>query len=80
MIDDFPYATASYRMRPGETLCLVTDGVTEAFNAAGEPYGRERLEAVLAAAVTGGQRPRGRRGDRSGRGALRRRRRSRPTT
>jgi serine phosphatase RsbU (regulator of sigma subunit) len=49
VIDDFPYATGSYAMRPGETLCLVTDGVTEAFDAAGQPYGRARLGAVLAA-------------------------------
>jgi serine phosphatase RsbU (regulator of sigma subunit) len=48
VIDDFPYATASHALRPGEILCLVTDGVTEAFNRAGEPYGRARLEAVLA--------------------------------
>lgn len=48
VIDDFPYATASYAMRRGETLCLVTDGVTEAFDAAGKPYGRARLKALLA--------------------------------
>lgn len=47
VVDDFPYAAASYRMRPGETLCLVTDGITEAMNAAGECYGRRRLEGVL---------------------------------
>jgi serine phosphatase RsbU (regulator of sigma subunit) len=35
-------------MRRGEILCLVTDGVTDATNAAGEFYGRARLEAVLA--------------------------------
>jgi serine phosphatase RsbU (regulator of sigma subunit) len=35
-------------MRPGETLCLVTDGVTEATNGAGELYGRARLGVVLA--------------------------------
>ena len=35
-------------MRRGEILCLVTDGVTEATNAAGELYGRARLEALLA--------------------------------
>src|SRR5262245_3447579 len=49
VIDDFPYATMSRAMRPGETLCLVTDGVTEAFNPDGEPYGRARLHSVLAA-------------------------------
>jgi serine phosphatase RsbU (regulator of sigma subunit) len=49
VIDDFPYATASYEMRPGETLCVVTDGVTEAFNTADEPYTRRRLLAVLTA-------------------------------
>lgn len=47
VVDDFPYSAASYRMRPGETLCLVTDGVTEAMNAAGECYGRRKLEVVL---------------------------------
>ena len=49
VIDGFPYAAASYRLRPGETLCLVTDGVTEATDVTGELYGRARLGAVLAA-------------------------------
>jgi serine phosphatase RsbU (regulator of sigma subunit) len=35
-------------MEPGETLCLVTDGVTEARNRQGALYGRHRLEEVLA--------------------------------
>jgi serine phosphatase RsbU (regulator of sigma subunit) len=47
IVEDFPYAAASYQMRPGETLCLVTDGVTEAMNLAGECYGRGRLEGLL---------------------------------
>jgi CHASE2 domain-containing sensor protein len=47
VVEDFLYAAASYQMHPGETLCLVTDGVTEAMNAAGECYGRRRLEEVL---------------------------------
>ena len=48
VLDDFPYDSASHVMRAGETICLVTDGVTEAMNAAGELYGRARLEAALA--------------------------------
>lgn len=48
VFDDFPYAAASCTLREGETLCLVTDGVTEAMNAAGELYGRARLEALVA--------------------------------
>ena len=32
---------------PGESLCLFTDGVTEAMNAANELYGKQRLFSVL---------------------------------
>lgn len=49
VIDDFPYEAASHVIGAGQMICLVTDGVTEAMNAAGELYGRQRLEAVLAA-------------------------------
>jgi len=45
--DDFAYAEARLRLRPGEMLCLVTDGVTEAVNPGGGLYGNPRLEAVL---------------------------------
>ena len=34
-------------MLPGEALCLFTDGVTEAMNAADELYGKQRLFSVL---------------------------------
>jgi adenylate cyclase len=47
-VDCFPYTASSLRLEPGDTLCLVTDGVTEAMGAGGAPYGRERLEALLA--------------------------------
>jgi len=53
VVDDFPFVPVSHRLRPGETVCLVTDGVTEAVNPAGEFYGRARLEAVLARAGAG---------------------------
>jgi len=47
-VDGFAYASASYDLRPGETLVLVTDGVPEAMDASGVLYGRERLAALLA--------------------------------
>jgi adenylate cyclase len=47
-VDCFPYTASSLRLEPGDTLCLVTDGVTEAAAAGGTLYGRERLEALLA--------------------------------
>jgi serine phosphatase RsbU (regulator of sigma subunit)/CHASE2 domain-containing sensor protein len=49
VVDDFPYESAAHTLRPGETLCLITDGVTEAMNGAGDLYGRARLDAVLTA-------------------------------
>ncbi len=48
VLDDFPYEVKTASLRPGETVCLITDGVTEAMNGAGELYGRQRLEAVVA--------------------------------
>jgi len=48
VLEDFPYAAASCSLRPGDALCLVTDGVTEAMSAAGAVYGRARLEALVA--------------------------------
>jgi adenylate cyclase len=46
-VDDFAYRGGRCRMRPGEQLCLVSDGVTEARNPAGELYGSERLQRLL---------------------------------
>jgi adenylate cyclase len=46
-VDRFPYAASSRRLEPGDTLCLVTDGVTEAVSPGAELYGRNRLEALL---------------------------------
>ena len=44
---DFDYRGARCRLLPGEMLCLMTDGVTEAQTAAGELYGNERLQQLL---------------------------------
>ncbi len=46
-VDNFPYGAGRHLMQPGELLCLVTDGVVDAQNPAGERYGSDRLQAVL---------------------------------
>jgi adenylate cyclase len=47
VIDDFAYDAGRFQLEPGDTLCLMTDGVLEATNAGGELYGRARLERLL---------------------------------
>ena len=42
-IAEFPYPLERVALKPGETLLLVTDGVTEAQNAAGDLFGRDRV-------------------------------------
>ncbi|MBL8383076.1 MAG: CHASE2 domain-containing protein [Burkholderiales bacterium] len=49
VVDDFSYAGTTATLAPGDLLCLVTDGVTEAQDRAGRLYGGVRLAAVLAA-------------------------------
>jgi CHASE2 domain-containing sensor protein/serine phosphatase RsbU (regulator of sigma subunit) len=46
-ISDFEYRGGRYAMRPGELLCAITDGVSEARNPAGALYGGARVEAIL---------------------------------
>jgi serine phosphatase RsbU (regulator of sigma subunit) len=47
-VDGYAYRGATHRLQPGELLCLVTDGVAEARDAAGALYGSERLRSALA--------------------------------
>ena len=47
--DDFPYATETFALAPGDGLVVVTDGVTEAQDAAGGFLDRAGAVAVLAA-------------------------------
>jgi serine phosphatase RsbU (regulator of sigma subunit) len=49
VVENFEYRTRRQQMTAGEFLCVFTDGVTEAFNPAQEPYGKDRLDAVLSA-------------------------------
>ena len=44
---DFDYRGASTRLQPGELLCLITDGVTEAQDSQGHLYGNQRLAHLL---------------------------------
>lgn len=46
-IDDFPYASGSLQLSPGEMLILYTDGVTEATNEQQDAFSTERLVAML---------------------------------
>jgi serine phosphatase RsbU (regulator of sigma subunit) len=52
VMDDFEYPVQHYQLQPGESLCLSTDGISEAMNEAGELYGNERLNGLLAGLAT----------------------------
>lgn len=52
-VQGFPYRGAERQIRPGELLCLITDGVVDAQNPRGERYGSERLQGVLTRASEG---------------------------
>ena len=54
VVDDFAYRSARTRLAPGELLCVVSDGVTEARDAGGTLYGIARVERVLAGVDSAG--------------------------
>jgi sigma-B regulation protein RsbU (phosphoserine phosphatase) len=47
ILDDPGFAATSFRLAPGDSLVLYTDGVVEAADANGGLYGSDRLEACL---------------------------------
>ena len=51
---DLPQRIAQTVLRPGDAVFLFSDGITEAFNPAGEEFGAARLAATLDAARGGG--------------------------
>jgi serine phosphatase RsbU (regulator of sigma subunit) len=53
-VDRFAYEGASRALQPGQMLCLVTDGVADAQNPAGERYGSQRLQEKLAGLALAG--------------------------
>jgi serine phosphatase RsbU (regulator of sigma subunit)/CHASE2 domain-containing sensor protein len=48
VVEDFDYGAALVTLSPGDLLCVVTDGVTEARDPAGVLYGTARVVPVLA--------------------------------
>jgi serine phosphatase RsbU (regulator of sigma subunit) len=47
VLDGYPYPVGRDRLVPGEMLCMITDGITEAADRTGHLYGHKRLEDVL---------------------------------
>ncbi|HOE41086.1 MAG TPA: SpoIIE family protein phosphatase, partial [Rhodoferax sp.] len=53
VVDDFVYLSQRVQLSAGDTLCVITDGVTEAMNQTGEMFGGQRLQAALSATPMG---------------------------
>jgi serine phosphatase RsbU (regulator of sigma subunit) len=47
VLDGFPYETSTTRLRPGDTVLMVTDGVTESLDPGGELFGTPRVTALV---------------------------------
>jgi serine phosphatase RsbU (regulator of sigma subunit) len=43
VVDDYPYEAQTRKLEPGDVVLLMTDGVDEAMNPAGELYGLQRV-------------------------------------
>ena len=47
VLDDFSYNSKSMTLKPGETLVMYSDGLTDMVNLTGELFGKSRLEASI---------------------------------
>ncbi|MGW8271454.1 MAG: PP2C family protein-serine/threonine phosphatase, partial [Burkholderiales bacterium] len=47
VVEDFAYETNYRELAPGQWICVLSDGVTEATSARGELFGAARVEAAL---------------------------------
>jgi len=53
IVEDFDYPEERFQLQPGDMLCVITDGITEAMTKAGEVMGRARAQEVLVALPSG---------------------------
>jgi serine phosphatase RsbU (regulator of sigma subunit) len=51
VLEDFAYETATARLRPGDAVLMVTDGVTEALDPGGALFGASRVTAFVGEAA-----------------------------
>jgi serine phosphatase RsbU (regulator of sigma subunit) len=51
VLEDFAYETAMTRLRPGDTVLMVTDGVTEALDPTGGLFGTPRVTTLVTEAA-----------------------------
>ncbi len=47
VLDELSYSSKTFIMKPGQTLFIYTDGLTDMLNLKGELFGKERLEQAL---------------------------------
>lgn len=52
MFEDYPFVSATLHCRPGDLLALITDGLTEVFDAGDEELGMEPVKHVLRESAT----------------------------
>ena len=48
MVDGFKFASVTANMQPGDAIMVISDGVTNARNSAGQVYGVDRFSQALA--------------------------------
>lgn len=47
VMEDGNYPTEGLQLNPGDAICVITDGITEAMNPAGDLYGDTRIPELL---------------------------------
>jgi len=57
VVEDFAYETHYRDLAPGQWICVLSDGVTEATNPRGELFGAPRVETALASALDASRAP-----------------------